>query len=129
MKKWLSLLLSLVCLFSFSAVATAEDADFLSQIQGTFVELFPVLSEEQYHDAWLNNVTPLVGEEAAEDTVSYLLDMCTGDLYGQEAIDAYEADPDSMRFDCYYLGRRGEDDRRGQHHLRRGRGWQRNLPS
>lgn len=99
MKKWLSLLLSLVCLFSFSAVATAEDADFLSQIQGTFVELFPVLSEEQYHDAWLNNVTPLVGEEAAEDTVSYLLYMCTGDLYGQEAIDAYEADPDSMRFD------------------------------
>lgn len=77
MKKWLSLLLSLVCLFSFSAVATAEDADFLSQIQGTFVELFPVLSEEQYHDAWLNNVTPLVGEEAAEDTVSYLLYMCT----------------------------------------------------
>ena len=104
MKKWLSLLLSLVCLFSFSAVATAKDADFLSQIQGTFVELFPVLSEEQYHDAWLNNVTPLVGEEAAEDTVSYLLYMCTGDLYGQEAIDAYEADPDSMRFDCYYLG-------------------------
>ena len=77
MRKWLSLLLSLVCLFSFSAVATAEDADFLSQIQGTFVELFPVLSEEQYHDAWLNNVTPLVGEEAAEDTVSYLLYMYT----------------------------------------------------
>ena len=104
MKKWLSLLLSLVCLFSFSAVATAEDADFLSQIQGTFVELFPVLSEEQYHDAWLNNVTPLVGEEAAEDTVAALLSMCTGDLYGQEAIDAYAANPESMRFNCSYLG-------------------------
>ena len=104
MKKWLSLLLCLVCLFSFSAVALAEDADFLSQIQGTFVELFPVLSEEQYHDAWLNDVTPLVGEEAAEDTVSYLLYMCTGDLYGQEAIDAYTANPESMRFNCYYLG-------------------------
>ena len=43
MKKRLSLLLCLVCLFSFSAAALAEDDDFLSQIQGTFVELFPVL--------------------------------------------------------------------------------------
>lgn len=104
MKKWLSLLLCLVCLFSFSAAALAEDDDFLSRIQGTFVELFPVLSEEQYHDAWLNAVAPLVGEEAAEDTVAALLSMCTGDLYGQEAIDAYAANPESMRFNCYYLG-------------------------
>ena len=104
MKKRLSLLLCLVCLFSFSAAALAEDDDFLSQIQGTFVELFPVLSEEQYHDAWLNAVAPLVGEEAAEDTVAALLSMCTGDLYGQEAIDAYAANPESMRFNCYYLG-------------------------
>ena len=104
MKKRLSLLLCLVCLFSFSAAALAEDADFLSRIQGTFVELFPVLSEEQYHDAWLNAVAPLVGEEAAEDTVAALLSMCTGDLYGQEAIDAYAANPESMRFNCYYLG-------------------------
>ena len=104
MKKWLSLLLCLVCLFSFSAAALAEDDVFLSRIQGTFVELFPVLSEEQYHDAWLNAVAPLVGEEVAEDTVAALLSMCTGDLYGQEAIDAYAANPESMRFNCYYLG-------------------------
>ena len=104
MKKWLSLLLCLVCLFSFSAAALAEDDVFLSRIQGTFVELFPVLSEEQYHDAWLNAVAPLVGEEAAEDTVAALLSMCTGDLYGQEAIDAYAANPESMRFNCSYLG-------------------------
>ena len=104
MKKWLSLLLCLVCLFSFSAAALAEDDVFLSRIQGTFVELFPVLSEEQYHDAWLNAVAPLVGEEVAEDTVAALLSMCTGDLYGQEAIDAYAANPESMRFNSYYLG-------------------------
>ena len=104
MKKWLSLLLCLVCLFSFSAAALAEDDVFLSRIQGTFVELFPVLSEEQYHDAWLNAVAPLVGEEAAEDTVAALLSMCTGALSGQEAIDAYAANPESMRFNCSYLG-------------------------
>ena len=27
-----------------------------------------------------------------------------GSLYGEEAIAAYEADPDSMQFNCYYLG-------------------------
>ena len=43
MKKWLSLLLSLVCLFSFSAVATAEDADFLSQGALGQAGLFPIV--------------------------------------------------------------------------------------
>ena len=106
MKKLLSVLLSLALLLGCCAMGVAEDAqdDFLSQVQGTFVELFPELSKEEYHEAWINDVTPLVGEEAAEETVAYLLYMCTGDKYGQEAIDLYTQDPESMRFNCYYLG-------------------------
>ena len=50
MKKLLSVLLSLALLLGCCAMGVAEDAqdDFLSQVQGTFVELFPELSKEEY---------------------------------------------------------------------------------
>ena len=62
MKKVLSLVLCLVCLFAFSAVGLAETTseDFLSKVQGTFVELFPELSKDEYHETWVEAVTPLV---------------------------------------------------------------------
>ena len=106
MKKLFALILCAVSLFVFSAAGTAEtaDADFLSQIPGTYVELFPELSKEEYHDTWLSVVTPLVGEENAEDAISMLLNMCMGSLYGEEAIAKYTDDPDSMQFNCYFLG-------------------------
>ena len=106
MKKLFALILCAVSLFVFCAAGTAEtaDADFLSQIPGTYVELFPELSKEEYHDTWLSIVTPLVGEENAEDAISMLLNMCMGSLYGEEAIAKYTDDPDSMRFNCYFLG-------------------------
>ena len=116
-KKFAAFVLCVICLLSVVGCGqtktdtqtqpagnqSAAADDYLTTISGTYVELFPELSKPEYRDIWINATTPLVGEEAAEDTVSYLLYMCTGDLYGQEAIDAYEADPDSMRFDCYYL--------------------------
>ena len=43
-----------------------ESEDFLSEVQGTYVELFPELSKEEYHQKWVDAVTPLVGEENAE---------------------------------------------------------------
>ena len=106
MKKLLSVILSIVCLFAFCACGTAEEAqdEFLSEIQGSFIELFPELSKEEYHDAWVEAVEPLMGEDAAEDTIAYLLNVCMGSLYGEEAIAKYEADPESMQFNCYYIG-------------------------
>ena len=106
MKKVLSLVLCLVCLFAFSAVGLAETTseDFLSKVQDTFVELFPELSKDEYHETWVEAVTPLVGADNADATISMLLSMCMGDKYGEEAITAYTEDPESMRFDCYYLG-------------------------
>ena len=106
MKKLLSVILSIVCLFAFCACGTAEEAqdEFLSEIQGSFIELFPELSKEEYHDAWVEAVEPLVGEDAAEDTIAYLLNVCMGSLYGEEAIAKYETDPESMQFNCYYIG-------------------------
>ena len=36
--------------------------------------------------------------------MEYLLNVCMGSKYGEEAIEAYTADPDSMQFNCYFLG-------------------------
>lgn len=104
MKKLFSIVLCLVCLFSFLSVGAAETAqdEFLSELSGrTYVELFPEFAKDEYHQAWLDAVTPIIGEDAAEDVVAYLLSVCMGSLYGEEAIAAYEADPDSMQFNCY----------------------------
>ena len=104
MKKLFSVALCLLCVLALCVPAMAESEDYLAGISGTYVELFPELSKDEYHEACLEAVTPLVGEEAAEDTVAYLLYMCTADIYGAEATEAYTADPNSMRFDCYYIG-------------------------
>ena len=107
MKKLFPIVLCLVCLFSFLSVGvgeTVQDA-FLSELSGrSYVELFPEFAKDEYHQAWLDAVTPIVGEDAAEDVIAYLLSFCMGSLYGEEAIAAYEADPDSMQFNCYYIG-------------------------
>ena len=67
MKKMLSVVLCLLCLFAFSAVGVAETDEFLSQVQGTFVALFPEMAKEEYHQAWVDDLTPFVGAENAED--------------------------------------------------------------
>lgn len=103
MKKVFAILVC-VCVLAMGACGFAESEDFLSEVQGTYVELFPELSKEEYHQKWVDAVTPLVGEENAEATIEALLGMCMADIYGAEATEKYEADPDSMRFDCYFLG-------------------------
>ena len=104
-KRIFSLILCCVALFAFCAVGQAEATDdYLAQIAGTYVELFPEMDREEYRDAWIAAVTPLVGEENAEATVDMLIGMCCAEIYGDEAIAQYAADPASMRFDCYFLG-------------------------
>ena len=83
--------------------STAAD-DYLTTISGTYVELFPELSKPEYRDIWINATTPLVGEENAEAATDKLLAMCTAEPYGPEAAETYAADPDSMAFNCYFLG-------------------------
>ena len=84
MKKLFSVALCLLCVLALCVPAMAESEDYLAGISGTYVELFPELSKDEYHEAWLY--------------------MCTADIYGAEATEAYPADPNSMRFDCYYIG-------------------------
>lgn len=82
----------------------AVSEDYLKGISGTYMELFPELSKEEYRDIWIDAVTPLAGEENAETTTDMLLGMCMAEVYGPEAAEKYEADPGSMAFDCYFLG-------------------------
>lgn len=90
---------------SSAAVSTAADAeDFLSGIRGTYVELFPEMAKEEYRQIWLDAATPFVGADNAGSTTDMLLGMCMAEPYGEEAIEKYTADPDSMAFNCYFLG-------------------------
>lgn len=60
--------------------------DYLTTISGTYVELFPELSKADYRSIWHDATAPLVGDDNAD------------------AAEKYTADPDSMAFDCYFLG-------------------------
>ena len=87
-----------------TTVLTQASDDYLASISGTYVELFPELSKAEYRDIWINATTPLVGEENAEAATDMLLGMCMAEPYGAEAAEKYAADPDSMAFNCYFLG-------------------------
>lgn len=78
--------------------------DYLTTIGGTYVELFPELSKAEYRSIWIDATTPLVGAENAEGATDMLLAMCMAEPYGSEAAEKYAADPDSMAFNCYFLG-------------------------
>ena len=43
-----------------------------------------------------------MGEDDADETAEMLQASVEGTLRGEEAAEAYEADPDSMAFDCYF---------------------------
>ena len=103
-RKFFAIVLAVLCLLSSFCFAETANGDYLNSISGTYVELFPVLSMDEYHSAWLEATAPLVGEENAEAATELLLSMCTAEPYGAEAAEKYEADPDSMAFNCYFLG-------------------------
>ena len=75
-------------------------AQLIDAIQGDYVELFPVL--RQYPDIWHEQCAAIVGEDDADDTAEMLQASMEGTLRGEEAAQAYEANPDSMAFDCYF---------------------------
>ena len=78
--------------------------DYLTTISGTYVELFPELSKADYRSIWHDATAPLVGEDNTDAATDKLIGMCTAQIYGADAAEKYTADPDSMAFDCYFLG-------------------------
>ena len=101
----LCLSMSLCAAFGFSACAEEAEQDaYLGEIQGSFVELFPEFSKEENRSTWEKHAAEYVDADAVSDSVDYLLSFCMADTYGPDAAAAYEKDPESMRFDCYFLG-------------------------
>lgn len=78
--------------------------DYLTTISGTYVELFPELSKADCRSIWHDATAPLVGEDNADAATDKLLGMCTAEIYGADAAEKYTANPDSMAFDCHFLG-------------------------
>ena len=116
-KKFAAFVLCVICLLSAAGCGQAKTDeqtpptdqsavtdDYLTTISGTYVELFPELSKSEYRNIWIDATTPLAGAENAETATDMLLGMCTAEPYGPEAAEKYAASPDSMAFNCYFLG-------------------------
>lgn len=121
MKKLISILLAAIMITGLAACGTTEKEssapaqestireqevatdEFLGQIQGSYIELFPEFAKDEYHATWVKYVEPIVGTEAADETIDSLINMCMAEIYGDEAAAAY-ANSENMRFDCYFLG-------------------------
>ena len=75
----------------------------LIALAGTYIELFPEFAREDLKDYWMECIKAWnVDDEAAEGYYQMLTGMFMGRLYGQEAVDAYSANPEAMLFDCYF---------------------------
>lgn len=107
MKKLVSLMLVLVMMMGAMALAEADDAAAASQlledVKGTYVALFPVITDAKYDDVWLAPCVEAMGEEMGAFAAEALKAACNGTIYGQEAIDAYAEDPESAQFDCLFI--------------------------
>lgn len=74
----------------------------LEDVRGTYDELFTVICDPQYDQVWLDKCEAIVGTEMAEMSADMLKSACTGTVYGEEAVAAYD-DPEAAQFDCYFI--------------------------
>ena len=97
-----------LCLFCALPIGNAEqsfDADaFMTSLNGTYGELFSVITQPEYDSLWLERCTEYAGEEAAQAAADYLTAVCCGDLYGEDAVKAYSEAPESVQFFCGFIG-------------------------
>ena len=67
------------------------DADqLLKDLTGSYQELWPVILADDYTQTWLDDCKELVGEDNAEAAYEKLKSMVTGEVYGEEAVEAYK---------------------------------------
>ena len=67
------------------------DADqLLKDLTGSYQELWPVILADDYTQTWIDDCKEIVGEDNAEAAYEKLKSMVTGEVYGEEAVKAYE---------------------------------------
>lgn len=83
-----------------------EDIGILADIAGengtTYANLFTVILDESCDDIWLRKAAAIVGEENAQENVDFLKGFISADIYGPEAVAAYQ-DAGYFMFDCWYI--------------------------
>ncbi len=72
----------------------------LVDLTGTYQELWPVILAHDYTQIWLDDCAALVGEDNAQAAFDKLSSMVTGEVYGEEAVEAY-ADGNGV-YDCAF---------------------------
>lgn len=78
----------------------AEANQLLVDLTGTYQELWPVILADEYTQTWIDDCAELVGEDNAQAAFDKLSSMVTGELYGEEAVEAY-ADGNGV-YDCSF---------------------------
>lgn len=73
----------------------------LSDLKGTYQELWPVVLSDEYHQLWLDDSAEIVGEENAEAAVQKISSMVTGTVTGEDAVEAYK--DGNAAYDCEFL--------------------------
>lgn len=72
----------------------------LSSVNGTYIPLFSVNMKDEYKQVWEDTTRSVIGDEGVDEAVAMLRGFCAGEIYGDEAVSAYSADPDSAQFFC-----------------------------
>ena len=91
------------------------DADqLLKDLTGSYQELWPVILADDYTQTWIDDCKEIVGEDDAEAAYEKLKSMVTGEVYGEEAVEAYK---DGVFF-CEHITTRKSSRRRSIKHSR-----------
>ena len=70
----------------------------------TYENFFDVTLAEENYGLWYDCAAAVVGEDAADETISFMQGYISSDLYGEEAIAYYAENPDAQTvFDCFYI--------------------------
>ena len=75
----------------------------LEDVRGTYTALFPVITDPEYDQFWLDPCAAVVGEDMAADVAQMLKDACSGTIYGQDAVDAFGDGSNGAQFDCLFI--------------------------
>lgn len=73
----------------------------LTDLKGTYQELWPVILADKYNQTWLDDSAAIVGDENAADAVEKMSSMVTGTVTGEDAVEAYK--DGNMAYDCEFL--------------------------
>ena len=88
----------------YEAGSDAAAVRLVDALAGTYTPLFDTLITEGTYADWFDSSLAVLDDEtAATAAVDALQSSVTGELVGQEAVDAYAEDPDATAFSCGFL--------------------------